>query len=180
MIKQMLATAALSGSLALTATGLCAEGAANLSNLSKADFLKEYEAHFLGMLELSNTLAARMDPGLSDFADASSPVTEAERQSFECTYDIFAQAGETDVLIQHMSMADQIRARMEADPEFSYADFVLDEALMQEIAPDDTPTMGKAMSDCDMVSVSSNRMNIDQEFWAKLQEVGIAKGLVSE
>jgi len=174
--------ALLSGLIALVLSGpaLASEDAARLAGLPKAEFLTAYEENFMNMLETSNALVTRMDPALAGFADVETPLSDGERASFECTYDTFAEAGELEILSTQMTMMAKIREIMQTDPEFNYANFVLDERLMEEIAPPNTETMAKAMRDCDMVSVSSGRLAMTPEFWGKLQEAGRAKGLVAD
>lgn len=151
-----------------------------LLNLSKTDFLDVYADIYRQNLEITNTLVARMGDEFAGTVDVESPLSEEELASFECSYDILAEAGELGAMLAQLKMIDPIRQRMEDDPEFSYINLVTDEEVLEEMTPPESEAFDRSFSECRSGSVISGRLNFGENFWAKVTEAATAKGLVDE
>ncbi len=151
-----------------------------LLNLSKADFLDVYADIYRQNLEITNTLVTRMGDEFAGTVDVETPLSEEELASFECAYDIMAEAGELDAMVAQLKMIDPIRQRMEDDPEFSYINLVMDEDVLEEMTPPESEAFDRSFSECRSAFVISGRLNFGENFWAKVTEAATAKGLVDE
>jgi len=154
--------------------------AEELLNLSKADFLDVYADIYRQNLEITNTLVTRMGDEFAGTVDVETPLSEEELASFECAYDIMAEAGELDAMVMQLKMIDPIRQRMEEDPEFSYINLALDMEIIEEMTPPESEAFDRSFSACRSAYVISDRLNFGEGFWEKVSEAAAEKGLVDE
>jgi len=162
--------------IGLYASPLAADQAESLTDLSKPDFLAEYEDRFVQSLVVSQELIRRFNPDYASLIDAETPVSEAERTAFDCIYDDLAAQDALAEMAEQSMASDTLTARLEADPDFDYAD-MMDPALKEEVTgltPGDT--LIAAMDTCGSMTLSAERMSFTGAFWADMQAAAKERG----
>ncbi len=161
------------------ASPLIAQDAEELANLSRSDFLEEYETRFVDSMLVQQELMGRVSPEFRDNLDVG-PVTDEERAGFACVYDALAAQDQVIQLTEQMLAYEVMRDRMEADPTFDMVSMMFDEEFMESFSNEVPDEAFAAMSDCDLISLSSSRMDFTPELWATLGQAAQERGYVDD
>ncbi|RED18021.1 hypothetical protein [Pontivivens insulae] len=151
------------------------DAAERIMDMSKSEFLEDYENRYMNMLRVSEVMMRRFDPVHADAFDADTPITQAERDGFECTYDAVVAAGAMPAFARYLSASDELLERVEADPSFDYVDMISPEFQTEGDMVPDEAVMG-AMLDCDFLTLSQSRLDFTPELWSDIQAAGSERG----
>lgn len=170
----------LTAAVCLSATISVAEDAQTMADLPKDEFLTAYADNYVASLETTQRLIMRIDPAFEDVVDPETPLSEAERDSYECIYDYHAKSDALVSLAQAVLVHEKLDALYEENPELSYVDLLFDKTLQEELIPEDSDVTQAAMQECGAIAMSAERLKLTPEFWGKLQANAIARGFELE
>ena len=160
---------------ALLAAPVAADEAADMADLSKRDFMAEYEASFVASIAVQRELFMRFDPDLAEDAILDGPVSEAELAMMECTYDTLAASNGLEGLARQVLAARRMEQMAEDNPSMDIVDLFMNKELLAEV--DDIPSeVLSAMSDCGSISASKERLNFTPDVWQAVGAAGETRG----
>lgn len=163
-------------SLALTlSTSAFAQTAQDLADLSRAEFLQEYEQRFQNSMLVQQELLARLSPEFRASINTD-PVTDAEREGFACMYDAMEQENQLIAIAQQLLAYDVLEDKMNTDPAFDLVSTMFDQEFMESFANEIPDEAFSAMSDCGLITLSSQRMNFTPELWTAISQAAQERG----